>query len=328
MTLAAGSRPVLQAVPDPVAAADEVVVRVGAVGLCGSDIKVMSGVIPSVRFPVIQGHEVAGVVVQGAGGVEVGTHVGVYIMQSCGKCRWCSSGQENICPETTRMGFERNGGLAEYVVARAANVVTIPESLSLDLAAVTMDAVLTPWRALHGKGQVSAGDRVLIVGAGGLGLHAVQIAVAAGATVAITDLDDRRLEAARRLGAEVAVDPGRRDELAAWAGTGVDIALEASGAPAGFHVAADMVRPGGTIVTCGYRPGAELAFDSMRLAMAEITIRGSRGGSLADARAALAAVERKEIQPLIAGAGTLDDAPDFFAQLASGDAAGRLIVRP
>ncbi|OLT23150.1 hypothetical protein BJF78_07245 [Pseudonocardia sp. CNS-139] len=88
------------------------------------------------------------------------------------------------------------------------------------------------------------------------------------------------------------------------------------------------MRPGGTVVTCGYRPGSDVCTDSMRLAMEELTVRGSRGGTRADATAALRAVERGEIQPLIAATGGLDDVPEFFAQLAAGDATGRLVVRP
>jgi 2-desacetyl-2-hydroxyethyl bacteriochlorophyllide A dehydrogenase len=328
VTLRAGETPELREVPDPTPGPGEVVVRVRAVGLCGTDLKVMNGAIPTVTFPRIQGHEVAGEIVHGADGVEEGQRVAVHILQPCGTCRWCRMGETTVCPELTRMGFERDGGLAEYVVARAANVIPFSDGLSFDEAAVTMDAVLSPWRALHTKGNVGPGQTVLIVGAGGLGLHAVQIAVAAGATVGVVDLDEARLAQARKLGAELATSPEHRADLDAWAGQGVDLALEASGALPGFRTATELIRPGGTVVTCGYRPGADVSTDSMRLAMDELNIRGSRGGTLADATAALQAVERGEISPLIADSGTLDDLDRFFAQLAAAEALGRLMIHP
>ncbi|WP_396910713.1 alcohol dehydrogenase catalytic domain-containing protein [Mycolicibacterium sp.] len=328
VTPAPGEVPRIMTLPDPTPGAGEVVVRVTAAGLCGTDLKLLDGLIPTVEYPLVQGHEVAGTVVDGAGIVPEGQRVSVYILQACGNCRWCANGETNICPGSTRMGFERPGGLAEYVLAKAENVVAVPDSVSDEMAAVTLDAVLSPWRALHVRGEVAKGDRVLIVGAGGLGLYAVQIAKAAGAEVAVVDPDPGKLEAAAELGAALAVAPEDADSVRSWSTDGADLVLESSGVPEGFRTATELVRAGGVVVTCGYRPGSDVAADSMRLAMQEITIRGSKGGNRDDADGAMTAVAGGAVRPLVAQIGGMEDVPAFLGALRSGGQVGRMVVRP
>jgi D-arabinose 1-dehydrogenase-like Zn-dependent alcohol dehydrogenase len=314
-------------VPDPRPAADETVIRVRATGMCGSDVKVNGGLIPGLTLPLIQGHEVAGELTEDVGGMLAGQRVAAYIFSPCGVCQWCLRGQDILCATAPRIGFERDGGLAEYLRMRVSDLLPFSDSLPFEQAAVTMDAVLTPWRALRVHGNVRAGDRVLIVGAGGLGLHAVQIAVAAGARVAVIDPVESHRELAAKLGAELTGGPGELAAVVEWSGgAGADVALESSGSLDGFSTAVRGIRAGGTVVCNGYKPGADVAVDSMRLALAELKIVGSRGGTLADARGALAAVERGEIDPLISGTGTLADAPRFLRQLRETGALGRLVV--
>ncbi|MFC5947458.1 alcohol dehydrogenase catalytic domain-containing protein [Pseudonocardia lutea] len=321
-----GTLPAITTLPDPEPGPGEVLIQVDAVGLCGTDLKLLDGMIPTVTYPLVQGHEVMGRVAGGEG--PTGARVAVYIPQACGDCRWCARGLTNICPRATRMGFERPGGLAEYVVARAENVVAVPAAVTDEMAAVTLDAVLSPYRALKVRGEVGPGDRVVIVGGGGLGLHGVQIAIALGARVAVVDLDPGKLETASRLGAEVGVLAADEGTLGEWAPDGADVVMESSGAPAGFRLATEVVRPGGTVVTCGYKPGSDASSDSMRLAMDELTIRGSKGGTRADADGALALIAEGKVAPLIARTGGLDDVPAFVQDLRAGEQVGRLVVRP
>lgn len=327
VTPAPGEAPRITTVPDPTPGPGEVVIRVTAAGLCGTDLKLLDGLIPTVKYPLIQGHEVAGTIADGAGIVPEGQRVAVYILQACGHCRWCAAGETNICPRSTRMGFERPGGLAEYVLAKAENVVAVPDAVSDELAAVALDAVLSPWRALHVKGEVAEGDRVVIVGAGGLGLYAVQIARAAGAEVGVVDPDPEKLVAAAELGATLTVTPEQSHGVWSWSSDGADLVLEASGVPEGLRTATEVVRTGGVVVMCGYRPGSDVAADSMRLTMEEITIRGSKGGNRRDADSAMAAVANGAIRPLIAQVGLLNDAPAFLVALRSGEHIGRMIIR-
>lgn len=326
--LEAYDRPVvLTEVPDPVPAEGEVLIRVRAVGICGTDVKVTTGLIPNLPLPLIPGHEVAGELLADVGGLRAGQRVAAYIFQPCGVCQWCRRGQQTICATSPRLGFERDGGLAEYLVMRPQDLLPFSDDLDFAQAAVTMDAVLTPWHALRSQGDVREGDTVVIVGAGGLGLHGVQIAAALGARVAVVDVDPGRREFALKLGAEQAVGPEDTPGLASWTGEGADVVLEASGAPAGFRVGMDLVRPGGTVVVCGYKPGSDLPADSMRVALSEITVVGSRSGSVTDARDALRAVEEGRISPLIADTGVLADVPAFLERTRQGGVLGRMVVR-
>jgi propanol-preferring alcohol dehydrogenase len=321
-----GRPPRLAEVPEPVPGPGEVLVRVRAVGICGTDVKIAAGAIPGVLAPLVQGHEVAGEVVQPCDGLVAGQRVAAYIFQPCGVCAWCRRGQDTLCAVSPRLGFERDGGLAEYLLMRPQDLLPFSDDLSFAAAAVAMDAVLSPWRALRVRADIRPGDRVLVVGAGGLGLHAVQIAVAAGCSVAVLDPDPAHRAAAEQQGAELVHHPDALAEVLEWSDGGVDVAMEASGVAAGFAAAGRAVRTGGTLVCCGYRPGADFPVDSTRLALGELTVLGSRGGTVRDARDALAAVERGELRPLIAGSGQLDQAPEFIDRLGSTGAVGRLVV--
>lgn len=312
----------------PVPADDEVLVRVRAVGICGTDVKISQGLIPGVRTPLVLGHEVSGELVTPAAGLPAGQRVAAYIFRPCRRCLWCLRGNENLCANSGRIGFERPGGLAEFMSLRPQDLIPFSSDLDFGPAAVAMDAVLSPWRALHVRGELAAGDRVLVVGAGGLGLHAIQIVVAAGAQAAVVEPDERRRQVALSNGATVAVDVDDIAEVRKWAGSGIDIALEASGSPEGFAACVSAVRRGGVIVCCGYRPGGDLALSSMKLAMEEIRVVGSRGGSRTDATAALRAVENGRIVPIIAGHGGLADAGRFIRELErdGGNVTGRMVV--
>jgi D-arabinose 1-dehydrogenase-like Zn-dependent alcohol dehydrogenase len=311
--------------PVPSPGDGELLIRVRAVGLCGTDLKLTAGAIPGLTTPRVPGHEVAGEVIEGGYGFKAGQRVAAFIFNPCGTCSWCERDQAVLCPDAPRIGLERDGGLAEYLVMRARNLLTI-DTLSFPEAAVSMDAVLSPWRALHVRGRVTAGERVLIAGAGGLGLHGVQIAIAAGARVGVIDPSAAHRDKALELGAEFAGGPADTGELREWAGDGVDLALEVSGSASGFATAAGELRPGGRMVVCGYRPGVDYAFDSARLALGEISVLGSRGGTLGDARQALDLVQSGAVRPLIASSGPLETVNDRLRALRSGDSIGRQVI--
>ncbi len=318
----------LDEVPDAHAHAGTALVRVRSVGLCGTDLKIVAGQIPGLPLPLIPGHEVAGELVEDAGELRAGQRVAAYILESCGTCRACRRGDTEVCSVASRIGFERDGGLAELIEVPVANLLPFANHLPFEHAAVAMDAVLVPWRALHHRARVRPGETVLVVGAGGLGLNGVQVAVAAGCRVAVVDPVAANRDLATGLGAELALDPdGALEALAAWAGDGVDAALEVSGAPAGFRLGTEALRAGGVIVCSGYQPGADYAVDSMRLAIGQLRIEGNRGGNLEHAREALAAVERGEICPLIDRVAPLEVVNELLDTLRTGRVAGRLVVQ-
>jgi D-arabinose 1-dehydrogenase-like Zn-dependent alcohol dehydrogenase len=191
-----------------------------------------------------------------------------------------------------------------------------------------MDAVATPWAALLGRGGLMRGESVLIVGAGGLGLNAVQIGCAIGAAVAVVDVDEAKIELAREFGAQLGVTPAQVDEVVDWSSGGVDLALEASGAVDGLRSAARAVHPGGRVVCCGYRAGQSLGIDSPTLVLGELTLLGSRSATVEQARAALDAVEHGTVRPFIDRRVPLDEVNSALDLLGGGGVRGRIIVEP
>lgn len=142
--------------PEPAIRPDEVLVRVGACGVCGTDLKISSGALPGIDPPRIMGHEIAGTVERVGSEVRVlrpGQRVTCYFYISCGRCPNCRAGRGTICTEFQgRLGFERDGGFAEYVAVPAQNCIPIPDSLGFAEAGVLEDAVSTPYHALVTRG--------------------------------------------------------------------------------------------------------------------------------------------------------------------------------
>jgi propanol-preferring alcohol dehydrogenase len=299
-----------------------------ATGICGTDLKITGGSFASTPLPIIPGHEVAGELMQDVDGLTKGQRVALYIYDPCGECRWCRADQPTLCPKSRRIGFERDGGLAAFIKVPRRNLLPFGDGLAFAQAAVCMDSVVSPWHALVGRARLQAGESVVIVGAGGLGLSGIQIASSLGASVAAIDPVDAHLMLALRAGAELAVAPAEAQRVKEWAGGGADLVFEASGVRAGFDTAMQVVRAGGRLVCCGYKPGVEYGLDSARLVLEEITLLGSRAGSRDDARAALRAVEEGKVKPYIMEQLDLSEANRALDLLRAGEVLGRVVVTP
>jgi alcohol dehydrogenase len=224
-------------VADPSAPDGGVVVRVHATGLCLSDWHAWAGHDTDITtLPHVPGHELAGTVAAVGAGVtnwQVGDRVTVPFVSGCGACGWCRNGQAQVCPDQTQPGFTHWGSYAELVVLYAAdaNLVAIPDGVSFETAASLGCRFATAYRAVAGRARVQAGEWVAVVGAGGVGLSAIMVAVARGARVVAVDRSEGALEAARRAGAE-------RTVLA----DGVDVpAVVQELTDGGAHVAVDAV---------------------------------------------------------------------------------------
>ena len=282
--------------------------------------------LPGSKLPVIPGHEIAGTVVAGGGTLD-GQRASCYLYESCGRCRACRSGHTTCCASATRLGLERDGGLADFVAVRRENLLLVPEGLEVEAAAVAMDAVMSPWAALNRHADVGTQSLVLIVGAGGLGVHAVQIARSLGARVAVIDPSEARRSQAVALGADLAIHPDDAPEVRTWSAGGVDVALESSGTRAGFDSALRALRPGGRVVCNGYQPGIEYGVDSGALVLSEFEVIGSRAGQIDDASAALTAVAAGVVVPQISEIMPLESVNEALALLDSGQVNGRVVVR-
>ena len=171
----AGAPLVVEEVAIPELAPGEVLVRVRACGLCGTDLHLaVEGSLPVERTPITLGHEAAGEVAAVAPGVSAwreGDRVALFPAASCGACRWCRSGRESLCDAAKVYGMARDGALAEYVAVPARSLVALPAGIPFDQGAVITDGVATPFHALRARGALRAGETVGIFGCGGLGTH-------------------------------------------------------------------------------------------------------------------------------------------------------------
>lgn len=311
-------------VPDPQPGPGDCLVRVRATGICGTDLKISSGAFSDTPLPMIPGHEVAGELVEDAGGMRKGQRVALHVFHPCGRCRWCQLGEETLCPNPPRIGFNRDGGLAEYIRVPVESALPFADTLDFELAAVGMDAVLSPWRALVERARIKSGESLVVIGAGGLGLSGIQIARAAGARVAAVDPVPEHREEALRSGAERAVDPSEAESLLEWTGEGgADLVYEASGS--GLAVAAKLITFGGRMICNGWAPGVEYGLQSSQLVLREISLIGSRAGTRKDVRAVLRALERGQVR-LPYEAIPLEAINAAMARLKAREVVGRFVV--
>jgi L-iditol 2-dehydrogenase len=273
--------------PEPtLAGAGDVLVRIERLGVCGSDVHYyVDGRIGDdrVRYPATLGHECAGTVVKV--GPEVrnltpGDRVAVDPAVSCGACDQCLAGRANTCRNLQFMGCpdQAPGAAAEYRVLPAINCFAVPETISLDEAALVEPLSI----GLHAVrlAAMKPGARAAVLGVGPIGLGVLLCAKAlAPATIHATDLIDARLDVARRCGADSTGNP-RRDDVVAAIGReeplGLDVVFECSGDPACLDQAQQLLAPGGTLVMVGIPPTVRVDFDAHLVRRKELTLRGVR----------------------------------------------------
>jgi len=246
-----------QEIPRPKLQPNEVLIQVKRIGVCGSDIHVYHGLHPYTSYPVVQGHEVSGVI------AEVGQDVKdlaqadkvVFMPQvTCGECYPCRHGMYHICDNLKVMGFQTNGAAQEYFPVRAEMVLKLPESISIDQAAM-IEPVSVAVHALSRSGSV-AGLNVLVLGAGTIGNLVAQVASASGAKkVLITDVSEYKLQKARQCGLEYVVNPQQEDLGKAILNTfgpdKADLILECVGVQDTITQAIANARKGSTIIVVG-----------------------------------------------------------------------------
>ncbi|MDR1795830.1 MAG: alcohol dehydrogenase catalytic domain-containing protein [Clostridiales Family XIII bacterium] len=245
----------------------DVLIKVKAGGICGSDIHYYNGEMPPDDFVGhVLGHELAGEVVEvgeGVTNVKVGDRVGVEPLIGCGVCDWCKAGEYHICPDLRHVGYYYSGGFGEYAKAPHDKVFKLPGSISYE-AATLIDGYAVAIHALH-KSALSVADFVVVFGAGPLGLCTAQAAVAAGARgVVIVDVIDEVLETARKAGIDEAWNSTKMDVvaevLARTGGRGCDMVFETAGGNAPvIEPAVAMLRRGGYLGLLGIRDRMDFA---------------------------------------------------------------------
>jgi alcohol dehydrogenase len=318
---------------DPVPGYGEVLIAVRRCGICGTDLKITSGALDGITsVPLIPGHEMAGEVVEvgpGASRELLGTRCGVYFYLPCGDCPECRRGHENVCRTIRRLGFEKDGGYAECVVVPAYGVCPIKESVSFSVAAVATDAILTPYHALYSVAAVRPQERVLILGAGGLGLHGVQLAALAGARVAVCDIRPASLEAARKAGAEAAFAPEElTDGMAEWTrGAGAEVVIDGVGKSELTAESFKSLGRRGRLVVMGYDPKATVPLPALGAHYNEWQVFGTRLGTKEELLGIYDLLARGKITAAVALERPLSEANEALAALRAGGPPGRTVLQ-
>jgi len=316
------------AIPQP--GENQILVRIAATGICHTDLHAAHGDWPvKPKPPFIPGHEGVGTVValgRAVRNVKEGDRVGIpWLHTACGYCSPCRTGWETLCASQLNSGYSINGSFAEYALADPRYVGRLPDDLGWGAAAPILCAGVTVYKALK-ETEVKPGEWVVVSGIGGLGHMAVQYARAMGMHVAAVDVHPDKLELAKSLGAQIALNARTTnvaEELQKLTG-GAHGALVIAVSPKAFEQAFGMLRPHGTMALVGLPPGT-MSLPIFDLVLKRITVRGSIVGTRQDLDEALA----------FAGSGTvgahfswdkLENINEIFARMEDGKIDGRIVV--
>jgi alcohol dehydrogenase, propanol-preferring len=321
-------------VPTPEPGAGELLIRVQACGVCHSDLHLAGGdwdmLRPITKVPLILGHEIVGRVAQLGAGVTthaIGDRVGVpWLHWSCGECEFCLEGREVLCVKQKVTGCTVDGGFAEFVKAPASHAAKIPASLKTEETAPLLCAGLTVFRALKQSG-LRAGQRLAVIGVGGLGHLAIQMAKAMGAWVCGIDVAEDKLKLASECGADLALNATTPVHKEIKKLGGMHVVLVASGSKPAYETGLRCLRKGGTLAVVGMSP-EPISVSTVALISLEARIVASAVGTREDLRELLDLVEQNpsvrchvETRPLTAAAEVLD-------QMKRGELVGRVVLTP
>ncbi|MCH7859268.1 MAG: galactitol-1-phosphate 5-dehydrogenase [Candidatus Marinimicrobia bacterium] len=316
--------------PDPTLGADDVLIRVKACGICGSDVQGYTGQTGRRMPPIIMGHEAAGVIEALGSGVaafQPGDRVCFDSTVNCNRCEPCGSGQSNRCEQRQVLGvsvpgFKRHGAYAELVAVPWWIVTKIPDEMSYAQASLAEPAAV----GLHAAHRwFPAGhDTVVVIGAGPIGLFILQAVRLKGvAKIIVSDINDYRLGVARQLGADRVVNPAQEDlkavVLEATGGRGADAVFEAVGRPQTLQAAAGVTITGGQVIAVGLLDRM-VELDMQEFISRELTLTGSYA-SAGEHREAVdhLAAGRLVIEPLISTVLPLEQGPQAFDRLLKGE---------
>jgi D-arabinose 1-dehydrogenase-like Zn-dependent alcohol dehydrogenase len=333
---------ILESPPTPIGT--QVLLRVSACGVCHSDIHLGAGyfdlgagrkadMTAAMRLPRVLGHEILGVVEElglDASGLSIGDRRVVYPWGGCGECRQCRAGQENLCAKPNNLGIGRDGGFSNYILVDHPRYLFEFDPLPDAFAATLACSGLTAYSALKKAAPVDADNPLLIIGAGGLGLAAVNLARAIyGVGPVVADIDATKRQAALRAGASAAVDPTDpeiRQRLTKETG-GFAAAIDFVGAPdtSGFGLA--MLRKGGRMFIVGLFGGL-IEIPLVTFPSRAVGITGVLMGSLPEFRELLALARQGQVNAMPIETRPLDAVQESLDDLQAGRISGRVVLTP
>jgi D-arabinose 1-dehydrogenase-like Zn-dependent alcohol dehydrogenase len=322
-------------VPEPDVPPGYALLEVRTCGVCFSDVKTSRGHMPfsdRLALPHVPGHEIFGVVLETNPPdlLPDGTPVVAYHYWPCGRCAACRRGDEPLCSRMVAWtGFTHPGGFTERIAVPVDRLVRVPDGIDPVHAAPLTCALGTAYRAVVTRGGVRAGERAAIVGLGGVGIHAAQVARAAGAITTGFDVHGPTLDAAATLG----LDARRADDedavaalLDATDGEGVDVVVDAAGREATLALARRLVRDGGRVVGVGYAPTVSLSVPTPSFVLDEVVYLGSRYAHRDDLANAVALAASGAVETVVGLVRPLAEVNEAFEALESGSIVGRAVL--
>lgn len=320
-------------VPVPTISPQEVLVRVRNVGVCGTDLKIRAGRMGLDVLPLIMGHEVAGEVAETGSVVEdfaPGDRVTVGFYVTCGRCQFCREGRDTLCAQVRQHGFSIDGGLADYMKTPGVNLCKVPDHVPLEQACILSDAVSTSYHAVTKRARVVPGNTVALVGVGGVGLHALQIAKLAGGWTIAVDINDARLALAQELGADAVIDarrgPFHEEVRRLTGGEGVDVLLEFVSNQDTLPSSYQSLKKAGRLVFVGYVPEIPMSIMPHEMVRNEFEIMGSRATTKQELQETMSLVSQGLIKPIVDQVFSLEDVESAFDALRQGNSLGRNVI--
>lgn len=317
----------LREVDRPIPKENEVLLELGACGVCHTDLKILSGEVPTVNLPHIPGHEISGRAVKTGSKVDdirKGDRFAVAYDITCGYCYFCRIGKTNLCTNVKRKGFELDGGYAQYIAIPRKNIFKIPEAVSFEEAAILPDAVATPYTAIkHVKLQPF--HSIAIIGVGGLGIHAVQIARLFGAEVIAVDISEERLQLAEKFGADILLN-SKKEELVENFRQRIDFIFDFVGVMETLQSAIECLSEDGTLVILGYEYGQEFALSPSKMVYKGIHVIGGRGSTPGDFMELIKLIGKDKIKPVVTKKYHFTEANKALKDLKEGKILGRTVL--
>jgi propanol-preferring alcohol dehydrogenase len=303
------------------------------VGVCGTDVKIRANRMGLGVIPLIMGHEIAGEVAEVGSevrGFAAGDRVIVNFYVTCGRCQFCRVGRDTLCAEVRQHGFSIDGGFAEYLKTPGVNLCKVPDHVPLEHACILGDAVATSYHAITKRAHVRPGTTLALIGVGGVGLHALQMAKMAGGWVIAVDVNAARLEMARTLGADAVVDgrsgPFHEAVRGLTDGQGVDVVLEFVANQQTLPSSYLSLKRAGRLVFVGYTPELPMSVMPRELVRQELEIVGSRANTKQELQETMDLVARGRIKPIVDRIFPLARIEEAFDALREGSSLGRNVL--